>query len=390
MQRSNKEITGEIMETVFSNILCIANMNITGALDQCLADLALPEVFVQRAKQISLVDKHGLLGRPVTRLEESRALIYHMYVPLEYGEGVMRRIAEVTDLKMGGRGCIFSRQISLRRGSPLSFDTEKLERLCEKTKKHPQEQHVLINCTVQRGGGDALVEAILKLGICVPIVSFGTGMGFRDKLGLLRITIPIEKEIIWFIVPLSDVDLVEKTLIPRARLDTPGKGFMYSYLVYAPVVNLRIRHGKRSHAATMEQVIAAMDEVRGSSDWRRLGPHKTKYGSGETKNIHTRGVFFIGNEEEVDSFRITAMENGAHGATLNSLEMCSFNDETQEQSMDSRSRSLCDIIISPEVEEKIRKPLTKTGLFKSGSTCLLKALNVEIPSAVRPFGSTAK
>jgi len=105
------------METSISSISCIADMNIIPALDQVLTELALPEVFVQRAKQIFLQDKRGFLGlRPVTKLDESRALIYRMYVPVVYEESVMRRIIEATDLGMGGRGSIFSHHISMLRG----------------------------------------------------------------------------------------------------------------------------------------------------------------------------------------------------------------------------------------------------------------------------------
>ncbi|MDR0457247.1 MAG: hypothetical protein LBH20_11265 [Treponema sp.] len=372
------------MKTAISSIVCIADMNIIPAIDQTLADLALPEVFVQRAKQIALLDKQGFLGlRPVTKLEESRALIYRMYVPSVYEEGVMRRIAEATNLVMGGRGGGFSQHIDFHRGAPLSFDMEKLERLCGKTDKLAPEEHALICCTVSRGSGDSLAQAILELGVGVPVVFFGNGAGLRDKLGLMRITIPVEKEIIWFIVPRSDAELVEKSIIPRARLDVPGNGFLYRCFIHAPVVNLRIRHGKRFHAATMEQVIAALDEVRGSSDWRRFGSRKHEHKSGEKKTVSTRGLFFIGEEEEVDIFRKAAIENGARGATFNPLEMRSYSTFTHEQAMVSHSRQLCDIITSSDVEEKIRRSSTLSGLFGKGKSCILKTFDVEMPSVIR-------
>ena len=370
------------MQTSFSSVICVADMNITRTLDQCLADLALPEVFVQRAKQISLVDGSGFLGlRPVTKLEESRALIYRFYVPSEFEEGVMRYVAEATDLKTGGRGCIFCQHVTLRRGTPLSFDTEKLEDLCGKREKFMQEEHAIISCIVSRGSGDYLAQAILELGVCVPVVFFGTGVGLRDRLGLLRITIPVEKEIIWFLVLRSDAELVEKTLISRARIDIPGKGFLYKSFVHAPVVNLRIRQGKRLHAASMEQVIAALDEARGSSDWRRLGPLKRESSVGASKTVHTRGLFFIGEEDEVETFRRTAMKNGARGATLNELEMYSYSG--QGQAMESHSRNLCDIIMSPSNEEKLQEPVTQAGLYNPGASCVLEAFNVEMPFVIR-------
>ncbi|MDR2597166.1 MAG: hypothetical protein LBC76_07600 [Treponema sp.] len=371
------------METSISCIICIADINIIPALDQTLTDLALPEVFVQRAKQTFLLDKRGFLGlRPVTKLDESRALIYRMYVPAMYEESVMRRIIEATDLGMGGRGSIFSQHIGILRGTPYSFDMEKLNNLCEKTDKLFPEEHALIACTVSRGSGDTLARAILELGIGVPVVFFGTGAGLRDRLGLMRITIPVEKEIIWFIVSRSDADLVEKNIIPRARLDVPGNGFLYRCFVHAPVVNLRIRHGERAHAATMEQVIAALDEVRGSNDWRRFGSRKHEHKSGEKKSVNTRGLFFIGEEEEIELFRKDAIENGARGATFNSVEMRSYRAFTHEKAMESNSRQLCDIITTPETEEKIRASAVKNGLFDEGKTCVLKTFNVEMPTIV--------
>jgi len=375
--------TDSLRKTHFSSLICVADMNITDALDQCLADLSLPEVFIQRAKQMSLIDKQGFLGlRPVTRLEESRALLYRINIPTEYEAGVMRRIVEATDLKMGGRGFVISQRINYYNPATVSFDIDKLEKLCGRTETIPQTEHSLVSCIVPRGSGTSLAEAVLELGICVPVIFFGEGVGFRDKLGLMRITVPVEKEVILFIVPKYDADLVQKTLIPRARLDVPGKGFIYKSNVYAAAVNLRIRHGKRSHAATMDQVIAALDEVSGSSEWRRFGSpkHEPEFKS-KTKN--SRALFFIGEEEEVDLFRRTAMKCGARGATLTNVEMRSYLATNHEQDMASHSRFLCDIITSSAVEEILIKQIDQTGLFDSGKSCVLKTFDADTPASVR-------
>jgi hypothetical protein len=372
------------MQVDFSTIICVADVNITETLDKTLSDLALNEVFVQRAKQMSLVDKRGFLWlHPTTKHEESRALFYRFYVPARFERGVMRRIAEASDLRMGGRGCIFAQRSAIRRGSPLVFDEEKLETLCGAERKLPPEDYALISCTVPRGQGDSLSAAVLELGLCVPIVFFGAGVGLRDKLGLLRITVPVEKEIIWFLVPRSDAELVEKTLIPRARLDVPGHGFLYKVFVHAPVVNLRVRQGKRVHAATMEQVIAALDDVRGSSDWRRLGKKISDFAAGRSKADSVRGLFFVGDEEEVELFRKTAMENGAHGATLNHLEMRSYSALAEGQAMQSHAREFCDIIIPSAIEENILHHIEKSGLFADNKSCMLKTLSVEKPASFR-------
>jgi len=370
------------MKTDFSCIICVADIHITNALDQCLAETELPEVFIQRAKQMSLEDKHGFLGRQITNLEESRAMIYRIYVPSEYETGLVNRIVDATDLKMGGRGCIIIQHIDNYRSNNLSFISDKLDKLCGKTGKVTQKEHALISCIVPRGEGDALAEALLELGICVPIIFYGTGVGLRDRLGLMRITVPIEKEILWFIVPASDAILVEKIIIPRAGLDIPGKGFLYTMYIHAPVVNLRVRHGKRAHAATMEQIIAALDEVRGSSDWRRFGSRKHD-AAGRNRSSSTRALFFIGEEEDIEIFRKVAIESGARGATLNELELRSYSAETQGEAKESHSRLLCDIVTTRAVEEKIMEQLAKTNLLDSNRHCGLKTFDVEMPSIIR-------
>jgi len=131
----------------------------------------------------------------------------------------------------------------------------------------------------------------------------------------------------------------------------------------------------------MEQVIAALDEVRGSSNWRRLGSYKQRSGY-ENKAIKARGLFFIGEEEDAEAFRKTAMENGARGATNNDLEMRCYSSSAGEQGMVSRSRELCDIIVSREVEEKLCDLLMQRGFFGEGSPSVLKSFNVEMPPTV--------
>ena len=371
------------MNTDFSSILCVADLNITDALDKCLEDMALPEVFIQRAKQMCLVDKQGFLGlRPVTKLEENRALLYRINVPSKYGEGVMSRIIETTDLQMGGRGCIFETPVCFHRPEDISFDIEKLERLCGGVEKIPREDHTLLSCIVPRGLGDSLARAVLERGVCVPIVFFGTGVGIRDRLGLMRITVPVEKEVIWFIVPRTDSNHLEKTIIAKARLDVPGQGFLYKFFIRAPVVNLRVRYGKRIHAATMEQVIAALDEVSGSSEWRRFGSRMTKLHD-ENKSDNTRALFFIGEDEDVETFRRMAMENGARGATLNEVDMRSYAARKAEQVMESRSRSLCDIVTSRAVEEKLLENIRGTNLFDPGKSWVLKTFDVELSPVIQ-------
>ena len=77
------------------------------------------------------------------------------------------------------------------------------------------------------------------------------------------------------------------------------------------------------------------------------------------------------------------MECGARGATLNKVEMRSYLASAHEQAMASHSRSLCDIITTPAVEEKIMEQISHADLFEEGSTCVLKCFNVDTPAVIR-------
>jgi hypothetical protein len=77
------------------------------------------------------------------------------------------------------------------------------------------------------------------------------------------------------------------------------------------------------------------------------------------------------------------MDNGARGATLNSVDVRSYSDITHDRAMESNSRQLCDIIASQAVEDKIKEAITQTGLFGSEKTCALRTFDVEMPVIMR-------
>jgi hypothetical protein len=132
----------------------------------------------------------------------------------------------------------------------------------------------------------------------------------------------------------------------------------------------------------MEQIIAALDEVRGSSDWRRFGSRKLD-SAGKNRSSSTRALFFIGEEEDVEIFRNVAIESGARGATLNELDLRSYAAKTQEEAKKSHSRLLCDIVTTREVEGKIMEQIAKTDLLEGNRHCALKTFDVEMPSLIR-------
>jgi nitrogen regulatory protein PII len=86
---------------------------------------------------------------------------------------------------------------------------------------------VLISCIVERGEGDAIVEAAKKAGASAATVLFARGTGIREKLGLLGIAIQPEKEIIDVVVSKDSADAIFDAMAEAGQLHLPGKGFIY-------------------------------------------------------------------------------------------------------------------------------------------------------------------
>lgn len=85
----------------------------------------------------------------------------------------------------------------------------------------------LVTCIVQKGLGDALVEASREAGAQGATVNYARGSGVRERLGVLGLAVEAEKEVINIVVSTDDVDRIVETLYLKGGLDTPGMGFIY-------------------------------------------------------------------------------------------------------------------------------------------------------------------
>lgn len=356
-----------------SKITCMVDVDVAPLMDTVLTDLALPEVFIQRGKQVSLRERNGWFGlRSTAVLEENRAWIYRFCVPMELEGAYMRRITEAADLHLPGRGSIYSQHAELRRSAVPQVDKHLLGELAGEN-RWSAVTHGLLICIVQRGMAEALARTVLDMGISVPLISFGEGMGLRGKLGLLRITIPIEKELIYFIVPEHDADLLEGVAVHKARLDRPGQGFIYRSSVRAAAVNLQVRRGGRRHAASMEQVVAALDDIRGSAEWRRnaaAGRHVLH--SKVRRPDELVCLSLVAEEGTLGEFIRAAMDAGAGGATLIALERRRYGPAAQGGQPEtatttgaatSHAWETCDIIIPANLKERVLQLVEERGFF---------------------------
>ena len=85
----------------------------------------------------------------------------------------------------------------------------------------------LITCIVQRGYGDEIVQAAQHAGSQGATIYFARGTGVRERLGVLRVAVETEKEVIDIVVASDQVDRVFERVFVAGKLDRPGRGIIY-------------------------------------------------------------------------------------------------------------------------------------------------------------------
>lgn len=220
-----------------------------------------------------------------------------------------------------------------------------------------------ISCIVQRGHGDEIAYLVLDSGISVPVLTYGSGTGFRDKLGLLRITIPAEKEIITLMMSKYDVEAVMELMIIKGKLSQPGKGFIYDFPVRYGFVNTKISTGASGQVASQEQIISAIDSLKGGIGWR-----KSKVDRIASANLNylkdLTELNLVCNEGYGADLVKVAMQNGASGATLSAMK---FKGNGEAAARFLPSLEICRMIVAKQSVEPIAAALEGEGAFGANS-----------------------
>lgn len=217
-----------------------------------------------------------------------------------------------------------------------------------------------IVCIVARGQADNIARVALDTGSCVPAVFFGTGTGLRDKLGLLRITIPGDKDVVQLLTSSADAEGLMDLMIDAGQLDQPGKGFIYMYPVRDGVVNSRVNRASTRQAASAEQMIAAIDELKGGMEWRRKGLSDGK----TSARAYLRDLLdltIVCDEGKAVDLVASAMAAGAGGATITKVRHVARPGSPSAKV--SRSREVSSMIVSEAQISGLRQALEDDGAF---------------------------
>jgi len=336
----------------------------TAELERCLLELGVPEYLTQVARSVVGRETNGLVSvfKPVTLEEDPLTIVSFLVSPTEV-ESVAAYIVSRLDLNVPGQGTlkVYAVSVGIHPDGPSP----------DSTSIGPPEgnrENVLlldnvseIVSIVQRGEGTNISSSALNLGQSVPSVTFGIGRGLREKLNLIRITFPRDKEIMRLTANADEAADVFDQLVDAGRLDEPGKGFIYLSPMQRALPNTLLFRGSQRHAATMEQVIQAIDSIHGSATWRQRRTETQSTAGTQRKYLESMDEIAV-HIADGQSQRIVlaAMSAGAAGATISKARLVRL--AGQEKS--AAGLELLYIIVPSASTDTILDAVAQEGLWE--------------------------
>lgn len=174
----------------------------------------------------------------------------------------------------------------------------------------------LITSICQRGKADKIARAAVNAGSMAPVISFAEGHGTRERMGLLRIALNPEKELINVITGEMEAFHVYDAMVDAGSFYTPGMGYIFVTDIKEGYVNLHSTLSDSHTEATAEQIIKAIDDMKGTKNWRLS---KTGFSTVKKAQRPTRydliNLRVITRGELGDEFVKVAFSEGVPGAS---------------------------------------------------------------------------
>jgi nitrogen regulatory protein PII len=225
---------------------------------------------------------------------------------------MMDNICKAANLQGGGTGIIYSIKCE-KVLFTKDFDFGEANVLLEETV--PYKRNLIgIFCIVQKDKAEQIAIAAIRAGSHGPTVVYGQGRGISERLGLMRIAISPEKELIRVIVDHYDVEAIFEAMVQEGKLNTPGMGFIYTMPVEKGLVNIASIATGKNQLAHQYQIIKAIDELKGGSSWRTQRAGINKKQRAHLKNLCR--LTCVTARGQGDSLIQVAIDAGAPGASV--------------------------------------------------------------------------
>lgn len=313
----------------------------------------------------------------------------YFIVPNVEVDHLMEQIVMVGKLRLYGAGSIFATpcdtltcaddyhlwEAGNYRFESVSFDINFKEDLI-----------ALVHIT-DRDGAEPIARAAIKAGAQGATITYMRGYGLRDRLGLLRITKKHDKELITVVVEKYDIDAVFQAMAQTGNVDQPGSGLVYQLPISKGLTNLASVFQTKKHSASIQQMVRAIDELKGSTDWRanQLLVHDPKAEEFEPKS---RGLSkdlkvlnIVSHRKDTEVLIKLLLEFGVSGASVSNWRLAEPNGElTDGGQRINREFGCLSLIMGPErvpeiqefLEAKIQEHSMKEACFFTHSVPLAK------------------
>jgi len=341
--------------TKISKFTCSVYKPVSPKVVETLKECGVNSFITQRSSSIVSTDRHWFFNRK--GVAENILETFHFYVPAEDEKRVFDTIVSSAELSQEGRGSLFSEPAFLIEGDGNNGNSDDLAfSFGENTANY-----MGICAITQRGKGLVLAKTAIDKGSGVPVISYGTGGGIRDKMGLIRITIPAEKETINFVVANHDAQGMMDLLIDEGRLDRPGKGFIFSYPVNLAALDTKTFFGANRAAASVGQIISAIDSIQGGTEWRKRTFSPKNFARSYLYDLEN--IMLICNDAQSREMFDAAMSAGAGGATISTCREITFL--PQKESVSKKTMEISDMVVPAKLRTKILTALVEAGFFSN-------------------------
>jgi len=331
----------------------------------CLKSMGLPYAYDETGRIIILEEEKSLraLISKKLLLKEEQVSVITFLVPEAFGKSVVNYLTWKLDLDLPGKGSIIARHVTRLRAAE-GLETG-MPTLGPAEPKLIGENLIGIGCITVKGAGNQVASIGLTTGTAIPDFSYGIGTGLRNRLGAWRIFIPAEKEVANLVLAKEDADTIMDMMIEAGRLDHPGKGFIFQYPVAMGVLETKFSSGEAKQAASLEQIIYAIDGMEGNTAWRRKGlVHSTA--SDERSYIKSLvNYIIICNEGLCEGLTKAAMEAGASGSTMRRLKYVPL---AASKDSISPAREISDMTIGESQVEAVTQALIENGLLEAAAS----------------------